>query len=145
MHRFTLESILRLSKPLLLALAAYLCLIPGAEDDGLLAAARGHFKPLPKDAGTLSHPATPARVELGRMLFFDPRISADGTVSCSRCHLPGLYATDALPRSRGAHDRLLPRNAPTVFNTAMQFKQHWGGEFDSVEEQAKRALLGPGL
>jgi cytochrome c peroxidase len=76
-------------------------------------------------------------------LFFDPRISDDGAVSCSRCHLPGLYATDGLSKSLGAHGKTLPRNAPTVLNAAISFKQHWDGRFANVEEQAKRSLLGP--
>ena len=77
------------------------------------------------------------------MLFFEPRVSVDGTVSCSRCHLPGLYATDALPTSVGAHGKRAPRNAPTVLNAGLCFKQHWDGVFANVEEQAKRALAGP--
>src|SRR5579863_6859181 len=57
----------------------------------LLKDAQRIFKPLPKDAATAEFPITPERAELGRELFFDPRISADGTVSCSRCHLAALY------------------------------------------------------
>jgi cytochrome c peroxidase len=82
-------------------------------------------------------------VRLGRNLFFDPRISIDGTVSCSRCHLPALHATDGLPTSHGVHDQVVPRNAPTVLNAGLYFKQHWDGVFANVEEQAKKALLGP--
>jgi cytochrome c peroxidase len=78
-------------------------------------------------------------------LFFDPRISADGTVSCARCHLPALFATDGLPKSAGVHDQTLPRNAPTVLNAGLYFKQHWDGRFANVEEQAKQSLLGPGF
>ena len=107
--------------------------------------ARGIFELLPKDMGTREFPVTPDRVSLGRKLFFDPRISVDGTVSCMRCHQASLYATDGLAKSHGAHDKLLPRNAATLFNTALQFKQHWRGEFENVEEQAKHALLGLGL
>src|SRR5262245_36473 len=61
------------------------------DDAGLLEEARGHFRRLPKDMATAEFPVTPERVRLGRELFFDPRISADGAVSCSRCHLPALY------------------------------------------------------
>jgi cytochrome c peroxidase len=113
------------------------------DDADLLKEARSLFQPLPKEMSTPEFPVTPARVRLGRSLFFDPRISADGTVSCSRCHLPALYATDGLPKSVGVHDQPLPRNAPTVLNAALFFKEHWDGRFASVEEQAKRALLGP--
>jgi len=65
------------------------------------------------------------RVALGRMLFFEPRASVDGTVSCSRCHLPQLYGTDGLARSIGVMGRTNPRNAPTVLNAFLQFSQHW--------------------
>jgi cytochrome c peroxidase len=66
-------------------------------------------------------------------------------VSCSRCHLPALYATDGLPKSVGVHGQLLPRSAPTVLNAGLFFKEHWDGRFANVEEQAKRSLLGPGF
>lgn len=117
----------------------------GEEDAQLLKEAQGHFRPLPKDMATPEFPVTPGRVRLGRMLFFDPRISADGAVSCSRCHLPSLSATDALPRSIGVHGRMLPRNAQTVLGAALGVKQHWDGRFANVEEQARNALLGPGF
>jgi cytochrome c peroxidase len=116
-----------------------------SDDADLLKEARSLFQPLPKDMATAEFPVTPERVRLGRALFFDPRIAADGAVSCSRCHLSALYATDGLPKSLGVHDQLLPRNAPTVLNSGLNFKQHWDGRFASVEEQATRALLGPGF
>jgi len=115
----------------------------GRSASELVAQARETFGELPKDMATAEHPVTPERVELGRKLFFDPRISADGAVSCSRCHLPALYATDGLAKPLGAHDRANPRNAPTVLNAALQFKAHWRGDRADVEEQAKKALIGP--
>ncbi|MGO9463897.1 MAG: cytochrome-c peroxidase [Isosphaeraceae bacterium] len=116
-----------------------------SDDADLLKQAQGLFRPLPKDMATAEFPVEPERVRLGRMLFFDPRISADGTLSCSRCHLPALYATDGLPKSVGVHSQPIPRNAPTVLNAALFFKEHWDGRFASVEEQAKISLLGPGF
>ena len=77
------------------------------------------------------------------MLYFETRISADGTVSCARCHQPSLYGTDALPRSIGAEHRVHPRHAPTVLNAAIQFVQHWRGDRTSVEDQATKALIAP--
>src|SRR5712672_471171 len=99
----------------------------------LLNDARSNFEPLPKDMATPEFPITPSRVELGRKLFFDPRISVDGTVSCVRCHQPALYGTDGLPKARGALDTLNPRNAPTILNAALQFKAHWRGDRENVE------------
>jgi cytochrome c peroxidase len=117
-----------------------------AADDNterLLSEASGVFKPLPKDMATPEFPVTPERVDLGRKLFFDPRISADGTVSCARCHQPSLYGTDGLAKPRGVHDKLNPRNAPTVLNAALELKAHWRGDRENVEDQAKQALVGP--
>jgi cytochrome c peroxidase len=112
-------------------------------EDALLQRAHQAFKPLPKDMATPGHPVTPARVKLGRALFFDPRLSADGTVSCARCHQPALCATDALPRSLGVGDKPNPRNAPTVLNAALQFREHWVGDRADVEDQAQKSLIGP--
>jgi cytochrome c peroxidase len=114
-----------------------------SDDAQLLKDAQRVFKPLPKDAATPEAPTTPERVELGRKLFFDPRISIDGTVSCSRCHVAALYATDGLSLAEGAFDKVNDRRAPTVFNAALQFKAHWRGDRENVEDQASRALTGP--
>lgn len=116
---------------------------PLKTDAQLLAAAQKQFRPLPKDAATADNPVTPERVSLGRKLFFDPRISDDGTVSCHRCHLASLYGCDGLAGSIGAHDFHAPRNAPTVLNSALQLAIHWRGELKTVEEQAQKALIGP--
>jgi cytochrome c peroxidase len=113
-----------------------------AGDDALLKDARSLFAPLPKDMATAERPVTPALAELGRALFFEPRVSVDGTASCARCHQPQLYGGDALAKSHGHHDRLNGRNAPTVLNTALQVKQHWTGNREDVEDQATRALTG---
>ncbi|HUL12150.1 MAG TPA: cytochrome c peroxidase [Methylococcaceae bacterium] len=113
-----------------------------AAEISLMAKTNQWFKPLPQDMATEEFPVSPARVVLGRKLFFDPRLSLDGTVSCATCHRPGLYGTDALPKSIGAEHRLNARNAPTVLNAALQFKAHWIGDRANVEEQATKALIG---
>src|ERR1700681_1663789 len=112
-------------------------------DADLLNDARSNFQPLPEDMATPEFPITPSRVELGRKLFFDPRISVDGTVSCARCHQPALYGRDGLPKARGAYDTLNPRKAPTILNAALQFKAHWRGDRENVEDQARQAVIGP--
>lgn len=113
------------------------------DDDALIKDAQAIFKPLPKSMATADRPITPALVELGRMLYFDPRMSVDGTASCARCHQPALYGTDALAKSHGHHDKINLRNAPTVLNAALQVKQHWSGNREDVEDQATKALTGP--
>lgn len=109
----------------------------------LLQQAQAVFNPLPNNFATKEFPITLERVALGRALFFDPRISVDGTVSCARCHQPTLYGTDALPLSIGNQNRINPRNAPTVLNSAGQFVAHWRGDRVNVEDQAVKALVGP--
>lgn len=135
-------------KPIRNAIGAALCATLGmtavTADDGeqaLLARAQGIFKPLPADASTPERPVPDALVALGRDLFFETRVSTDGKQSCANCHNPSLYGTDALPRSVGNAGRVIPRNAPTVFNTALQFVQHYGGNRVDVEEQAVKALV----
>ena len=127
------------------ALAAIFACVVLAEDSpqALLERARQVFKPLPADASTPERPLTPDRVALGKALFFEPRVSSDGVVSCAKCHQPTLEGADALPTSIGNHGKVLPRNAPTVFNTALQFVQHYGGNRQDVEEQAVKALISP--
>jgi cytochrome c peroxidase len=116
-----------------------------AEDGekALLERAQAIFKPLPADASTPERPLKPETVELGRALFFETRLSTDGKGSCGGCHNAYLYGTDALPRSVGVGGKVIPRNAPTVFNTALQFVQHYGGNRADVEEQALKALVSP--
>jgi cytochrome c peroxidase len=114
-----------------------------ADNSALLNKAREYFAPLPKTMATAQRPLTPTLVGLGRALFFDPRMSVDGTTSCVRCHQPSLYGTDALAKSHGNHDKVNFRNAPTVLNAALQVKQHWVGDREDVEDQATKALTGP--
>lgn len=111
-------------------------------EDSLLAKAAQFFQPLPKDMATTEFPITPELAELGRALFFDPRLSLDVTVSCARCHQSSLYGTDALPKSVGVENRPNPRNAPTILNAALQFAAHWYGDRISVEDQAAKSFLG---
>lgn len=125
------------------ALVAASSEVGGEGDSQLLTEARQAFQPLPNDLGTAEFPITPGRVALGRALFFDPRASEDGTVSCARCHQPSLYGTDGLDKPHGAHDSINPRNAPTVLNAAIQFSAHWRGDRRNVEDQATQSLIGP--
>jgi cytochrome c peroxidase len=108
----------------------------------VLQLAQGVFKPLPANMATAQHPITPQLIELGDDLYWDPRLSADGTVSCARCHQPSLYGSDGLQKSRGVDDKVNPRRAPTVLNAALEFRVLWLGQRKDVEGQAMRAFLG---
>jgi cytochrome c peroxidase len=133
----------RLLIALTITLALSLAATSGAQDADLRAQAASIFKPLPKEMASPANPITPEKVALGRMLFFEPRVSEDGTVSCARCHQPSLYGTDGLRKPIGAEHRLNPRNAPTVLNAALHISAHWRGDRKSVEDQATQALVGP--
>jgi cytochrome c peroxidase len=89
---------------------------------------------------TPPHPAdnepTALRVELGKQLFFDPRLSGDGNMSCSTCHSPLLGWSDGLPTGKGVKSMVLDRASPTVFNTAYNSIQMWDGRKKTLEEQA---------
>ncbi len=115
-----------------------------AAGDDLHREAMNNFSPLPDSIPTADNPITPQKVMLGKMLFYDTRISVDRTVSCFKCHWINLYGTDGLPKAIGNHYKLNPRNSPTVFNAAGQISQHWLGNRTTVEDQAKKALLGAG-
>jgi cytochrome c peroxidase len=82
---------------------------------------------------------TVARVELGRALFFDPRLSAKGSMSCASCHNPALGWSDGLPTAVGHNMKILGRSTPTIVNAAFNPLQMWDGRKGSLEDQA----LGP--
>ena len=113
------------------------------EDENLLKQANKIFGPLPQAMVSEKNPISPEKVKLGKILFYETRISVDGTVSCSRCHPIGLYAADGLQKSIGNNCKVNPRNAPTLFNTAGQISEHWIGNRVDVEDQAKQAVIGP--
>lgn len=83
------------------------------------------------------------KAELGRLLYFDKRLSADGTVSCATCHaISGAY-TDNLPVSEGIHDNKGTRNAPTVINSGYSSLLFWDGRAKSLEEQCLGPISNP--
>jgi cytochrome c peroxidase len=112
-------------------------------DEDLIARAKAVFGPLPASMPSADNPITPEKVRLGNMLFFESRISVDGTVSCAKCHPPGLYAADGLRKAIGNHCKENPRNSPTILNAADQISAHWIGNRTGVEDQARQALTGP--
>lgn len=93
-----------------------------------------HLPPIPAD-----NSLTPEKIELGNMLFFEPRISASGVISCATCHSPSLGWTDRLPRGTGHDGQIGARNSPTVLNSGFLGSQFWDGREPDLEGQA----LGP--
>lgn len=79
---------------------------------------------------------TPARVQLGKMLFFDPRLSGDGNMSCATCHNPMFGWSDGLATARGVRSTPLDRATPTIVNTGFNSLQMWDGRKKTLEDQA---------
>jgi cytochrome c peroxidase len=92
----------------------------------------------PKD-----NPYSPAKAELGWLLYFDKRLSVDGTVSCASCHDPKHAFTDGAAFSKGIRGQLGGRSAPTVINRAYSLEQFWDGRAKTLEEQAKGPIANP--
>lgn len=92
---------------------------------------------LPKaPASPATNKPTKERIELGKMLFFDPRLSADGNLSCAGCHNPMFGWSDGQPTARGIKSKVLGRATPTVVNTGYNTIQMWDGRKATLEEQA---------
>jgi cytochrome c peroxidase len=89
------------------------------------------------------NPITAAKVKLGKQLFFDKRLSIDGTTSCATCHNPDLAFTDGKPVAEGVQGRRGKRNTPTLLNAMFNTSQFWDGRADSLEAQAKLPLINP--
>src|SRR5712671_3838257 len=89
------------------------------------------------------NPQTPEKIALGQKLFFEGRLSADGTVACATCHDPARAFTDGRPGSVGIHGRTGQRNAPTVLNALYNKTQFWDGRAKTLEEQAALPLVNP--
>lgn len=91
--------------------------------------------PFPKD-----NEPTQERIQLGKMLFFDPRISRDQNMSCATCHNPSLGWSDGLATGRGFKSNLLGRASPSIVNTAYNTIQMWDGRKKNLEDQAMGPL-----
>lgn len=126
------------------AILSFHCACVNADESkGLIMQARQMFGPLPAAMESDNNPITAEKAQLGKMLFYESRISVDGTVSCARCHPLGLYGADGLEKSIGNNCKINPRNAPTILNAASQIAAHWIGNRTGVEDQALRSLTGP--
>lgn len=91
----------------------------------------------------VDNPVTPDKVALGEKLFFDGRLSADGTVACATCHDPDKGFTDQLKTSVGIGKQVGKRNSPSVLNAVFNETQFWDGRAARLEDQAKMPILNP--
>ena len=121
----------------LTALALVLATAPARADD-LMKQAQDLFKPIPSMVPAVKDNAvTRDKVELGKALFFDPRLSASGLLSCNTCHNLGMGGDDNLETSVGHGWQKGPRNAPTVLNAVFNIAQFWDGRAEDLKAQAK--------
>jgi cytochrome c peroxidase len=94
-------------------------------------------------AAPTDNPQTPEKIALGEKLFFDGRLSVDGTVACSTCHDPARAFTDGRPVSIGVKGRVGQRNAPTILNALYNVMQFWDGRSKTLEAQAALPIMNP--
>jgi cytochrome c peroxidase len=98
-------------------------------------------KPLPNKVPVpADNPMTQPKIELGKMLYFDPRLSMDGTISCNSCHNVMSHGGDGRAVGAGIHGQRGGRGSPTVWNSAFMTVQFWDGRAASLEDQAKGPL-----
>src|SRR5215831_11073245 len=103
----------------------------------------GALGPLPEVVVPADNPQTPRKIDLGKRLFFDNRLSLDQRSSCATCHNPNKAYADGLVRSRGFQGIFLRRNSPTLLNAAYAHSQFWDGRAATLDDQCKAPLLSP--
>ncbi len=112
---------------------------PVTVDKGLLAS----FGALPEVMAAEGRELTDEKINLGRMLYFDKRLSKNQDISCNSCHMLDKFGVDNEPTSKGHKEQRGSRNSPTVYNAAAHVAQFWDGRAKDVEEQAKGPVLNP--
>ena len=107
-------------------------------EDDLMKRAQMRFKPIPKTVSEIKGKTfTPTEVALGKMLYFEPRLSSSALISCNTCHNVGMGGVDFQETSVGHHWQKGPRNAPTVLNSVFNVAQFWDGRAEDLKQQAK--------
>lgn len=102
------------------------------------------FKPLPSEVPSADNELSEAKINLGRMLYYETRLSKGEKLSCNSCHMLDKYGQDNLPFSPGHEGKVGGRSSPSTYNAAIHIAQFWDGRAPSVEEQAKGPVLNPG-
>lgn len=109
-----------------------------AAPDPVMQQAQALFKPIPKTPPAIDqNPVTPEKISLGAMLYFDPRLSRSGLISCNTCHNLGLGGADFQETSIGHKWQKGGRNSPTVLNSVFNIAQFWDGRATDLAQQAK--------
>lgn len=111
---------------------------PAASDLAVMIAGYQRPTDIPSSA---ENPTTAEKARLGKMLFFDPRLSGSGAISCASCHNPSLGWQDGLARGVGDHGGVLGRHTPTILNAAWAEPLFWDGRADTLEQQAMGPMM----
>ncbi|HAQ38521.1 MAG TPA: cytochrome c peroxidase [Saprospiraceae bacterium] len=120
-------------------------LLPKEEEEMILKTARGYFTPLSEpDLQKLSS-TEKNRIELGKKLFYDKRLSGAQTIHCGSCHNMAKYGADNLAISPGDKDQLGRRNPPTLLNAHLQSVFNWDARYKTLEEQVVAPIFDPSL
>lgn len=131
----------------MLAAAAALCAAPAAAQEldrrQLREQAAQLFGPLPEQVPPETYELSQPKIDLGRKLYYETRISKSGTIACNTCHQLDAFGVDNEPTSPGHEGTRGDRNSPTVYNAALHVDQFWDGRADTLEEQAKGPILNP--
>jgi cytochrome c peroxidase len=114
-----------------------------AQTASLVQSAAGLFEGLPASAPNPDNPQSPAKEDLGRMLYYDARLSKNQDISCNSCHPLDAFGADGEVTSPGHRGARGDRNSPTVYNAALHIAQFWDGREPDVEAQAKGPVLNP--
>lgn len=114
---------------------------PTSEEDAVL---MKRAQSLFKSVTSIEKDSIPAeKIELGKMLYFDKRLSKNNTIACNSCHNLETYGVDNSAKSLGDTEELGGRNSPSSLYAFLEFKQFWDGRAETVEDQAKGPLLNP--
>jgi len=119
------------------------CGQPPLDTEGIDPEYIANFSPAPEIIASKDNPFTEEKAALGRMLFYETRLSKEEDISCNSCHPLDRYGADGLPTSVGHRGQRGARNAPTVYFAAGHKLQFWDGRAKDVEEQAKGPMMNP--
>ena len=136
----------------ILTLATSIAFLIGCQKQQPVAGFQPEVLPLPKQLASYEampipgdNPMSPEKVALGRQLFFDERLSGDGSKSCYSCHVCEKGLTDGLAKAVGAFNKQLPRSSPTLWNIGYHKEFYWDGRSPSLEKQAMAAWTGANM
>jgi len=133
---------MKMRVPMIASFLAFLMAGPGLAADPLRDQAKSLFEPIPETPPALpGEPATPEKLALGKMLYFDPRISENHDISCSLCHNISMGGVDGHSLSMGHSGQLGGRKVPTVLNAVFNKMQFWDGRAADLKEQVVSSVM----